>query len=245
MRAARNHPHNPGDCNNGIRPASTARKKASARQPEPTAEIDQFLVKKAGHDLVKKLLRINFYLKQVYKASMSRWSQSFPLILILIALISNVSVLVIKPVLAQSNTAPTVSIVFPTNNTVFNESFGTPIVSFQLTYETNNTLSWVGYSIDGGNNITVTGNNTYVERSLVNGGYHTLTLYANDTDGNWATPQTVTYLVNVLPDTTSVSSSPSAIDALIPLVTVFVIAYGVLAVVLVFLLFYRRHRKTN
>lgn len=176
---------------------------------------------------------------------MSRLSKSFPLILILIALISNVSILVIKPVSAQSNTAPTISIVYPTNETHFNVSIAG--VFLELKYETNDTLSWVGYSIDGGSNLTVTGNSTADNMAFIrsgyhfeSNGYHTLTLYANDTDGNWATPQTVTYLVTVYSDATSMPSNPS----LIPLVTVVVIVIGVLAVAIASFLFYRRHRKT-
>jgi hypothetical protein len=141
----------------------------------------------------------------VYKVIMSRWSKSFSLILILIALIANVSILAIKPVSGKSNTAPTISIVYPTNETVFNVSIEG--VYFKVQYETNDTLSWVGYSIDGGSNVTVTGNST-TEHDF-DFGYNTLTLYANDTDGNWAIPQTVTYLANFYPDTTSAPSPTS------------------------------------
>jgi hypothetical protein len=51
----------------------------------------------------------------------------------------------------------------------------------------------------GSGNVTVSENGTWVHDFGPNG-YHTLTLYANDTSGNWATPQTVTYLVNFYPD---------------------------------------------
>jgi autotransporter-associated beta strand protein len=107
---------------------------------------------------------------------------------------------------AQSNTAPAISILSPTNDTVFNVSIAGII--YQIVYETNSTLSWVGYSLDGGGNVTVSGNNTYVgstsiEERIENSGYNTLTLYANDTAGNWATPQTVTYLVEYYSDATS------------------------------------------
>ena len=108
----------------------------------------------------------------------------------------------------QSNTVPTVSILYPTNQTVFNAFMG--FVSFEVQYETKDTLSWVGYNIDGGINVTITGNSTKDDEAFDNagywveiGGYHTLTLYANDTDGNWATPQTVTYLINFIGDATA------------------------------------------
>ena len=106
----------------------------------------------------------------------------------------------------QSNAVPTISIVYPTDETFFNVSIVG--VYFNVQYQTNDTLSWVGCSIDGGSNVTVTGNSTdeqewmNAEYQFEHSGYNTLTLYANDTDGNWATPQTVTYLVNYYPDST-------------------------------------------
>jgi parallel beta-helix repeat protein len=101
---------------------------------------------------------------------------------------------------------PKVTILSPRNDSFFNVSIEG--VSYQLIFETNSTLSWVGYSIGGngysiygkGNgNVTVSENGTWV-RDFGSNGYHTLTLYANDTSGNWAAPQTVTYLVNFYPD---------------------------------------------
>jgi hypothetical protein len=151
---------------------------------------------------------------------MSRWSKSFSLILILIALIANVSILAIKPVSAQSNTTPTISILYPTNETVFNVSING--VYFQLLYQTNNTLSWVGYSINGGRNVTCTGNTTDHTAFSNDGqfifGQPTLTLYANDTAGNWATPQTVTYTVYFYSDSTSAPQSPFPNELILPIV---------------------------
>lgn len=118
--------------------------------------------------------------------------------------IPNANILMIKPTQAQFNSGPTVSIVYPTNNTFFKVSIAG--VFFDLLYQTNDTLSWVGYSINGGPNLTVTGNNTNIDEyikdryQLPNAGYNTLTLYANDTAGNWATPQTITYRVHYYPD---------------------------------------------
>ncbi len=102
--------------------------------------------------------------------------------------------------------SPTITILYPLNNSFFNVSLGG--VRYQLRYETNNSLSWVGYSLDGANNATVIGNSTFVHEFVSSNGYHTLIVYANDTSGNWAIPQTATYLVNFYPDYTP-SSSPS------------------------------------
>ncbi len=92
---------------------------------------------------------------------------------------------------------PEVSILSPSSDCFFNVSIEG--VNYQFTYETNSSLSWVGYSINGANNVTVTENYTWVH-DFGSSGYHTLTVYANDTSGIWATPQTVTYLVNFYPD---------------------------------------------
>ena len=109
---------------------------------------------------------------------------------------------------------PTISILSPVNDSFFNVSIEG--VYYQLIYESNSSLSWVGYSIggngysiegNGSGNVTVTGNSTFVH-DFGSSGNHTLTVYANDTSGSWATPQTITYLVNFYPDTAP-TPSPS------------------------------------
>lgn len=146
----------------------------------------------------------------------------------------------LKLVDAQSTPVPEITILYPANGTFFNVSMG--VDSFQLKYTTNNPpLSWIGYSIDGGQNRTAYGEwyniqqisydaegNPSVRVSGVfeSDGNHNLTLYANNTAGDWATPQTVTYLVNinadtVLPPTTSTpvqssSLSPTSTPTLSP-----------------------------
>jgi hypothetical protein len=139
---------------------------------------------------------------------MTSTSKSLTSILIGIVAISCVCMLVVKPANAQNNTIPSVSIVYPTNGTFFNVSVEG--VYFQLLYQTNDKISWAGFSINGGANVTCTGNvtdyNAYVKAGyLFNYGrlwQNTLILYANDTAGNWAIPQTVTFTVNFYPDTT-------------------------------------------
>jgi len=124
----------------------------------------------------------------------------------------------LSPAPTTSTRVPAVSILYPLNNSFFNVSIGG--VNYKLIYETNSALSWVGYS-SGGNgysingrgsgNVTVSGNGTWVH-DFGTSGYHTLTLYANDTSGNWATPQTVTYIVNFYPDYTPLSSSSPTLE---------------------------------
>ena len=105
------------------------------------------------------------------------------------------------PTLTPSPTSLAVSILSPTNNYIFgsllvNDTF--PDVTFHLIYKTNAATSWVGYSIDGGSNVTLTSNNTLVDMPPEMFA-HNITLYANDTLGNWATPQTVNFYIAINP----------------------------------------------
>jgi hypothetical protein len=116
-------------------------------------------------------------------------------------------------------TTPTVSILSPKNGSFFDAPLGR--YSFNLIYETDAELSWVGYSIDdngssqigkSNSSVTISENGTMVldSISIESSGYCTLTLYANDASGNWAVPQTVTYFVNFIPDwTPTPTPSPS------------------------------------
>jgi len=208
---------------------------------------------------------------------MSNITKSLALILFGVIAISCVGLLTVKPVNAQSTPSPEITILYPTNGTFFNVSIGVDI--FQLKYTTNNpSLSWIGYSIDGGQNRTAYGEWYNIQQILydaegnpsvrVSGvfesdGNHNLTLYANNTSGDWATPQTVTYLVNINPDTTSPpttsnpiqSPSPSPtstptlsprnplqlepIDFLLPISVVLAVVIGFSQ------LLFARHRKTK
>jgi hypothetical protein len=51
---------------------------------------------------------------------------------------------------------------------------------------------WVGYSFDGQANGTIDGNTTLPG---LNKGQHTVNIYANDTNGNFAPTQTITFTI--------------------------------------------------
>ena len=210
-------------------------------------------------------------------SSMGRINKIFTLLLTLTIMMSCLTFMTVKLVDAQSTPVPEITILYPANGTFFNVSMG--VDSFQLKYTTNNPpLSWIGYSIDGGQNKTAYGEwyniqqisydaegNPSVRVSGVfeNDGNHNLTLYANNTSGDWATPQTVTYLVNINPDTTippttsnpiqSPSPSPTStptlsprnplqlepIDFLLPISVVLAVVIGFSQ------LLFARHRKTK
>jgi hypothetical protein len=164
---------------------------------------------------------------------MGKISKNFTLILILSIVISSQSLVITNFAQAQNNAFPTISIIYPTNDTVFNVEF-VP-VRFNLEYQTIDTLSWVGYSIDGDANVTVAVNGTEVLDSEGTG-YHNLTLYANDTEGHWATPQTVIYYTNFHGD-----AVPLVYTLFAPLVIVVILVF--FAVVL--LVFFKKHKKNK
>lgn len=83
---------------------------------------------------------------------------------------------------------PTVSITSPAS-TVFNET------EVPLTFTFDRPCPWIGYSLDGQDNITITGNATLT--GLPNG-VHNVTVYANDTFGNVASSQLVNFTVDYI-----------------------------------------------
>lgn len=89
---------------------------------------------------------------------------------------------------ALPTSSPIISILSPANTTY--AAIYNPYAAIPLIFETNESLSWVGYSLDGGSNVTVPENGTLLEIPKES---RSLTLYANDTAGNWAAPQTVYY----------------------------------------------------
>ena len=94
-----------------------------------------------------------------------------------------------------------------------------------LTFETNASLSWVGYSLDGSSNITAPGNGTLID---IPSDSRSLTLYANDTAGNWAAPQTVYYSIAFNLGGFSPDPFPTLLVIAVSVAVVTVVAVGVL-----------------
>ena len=61
-----------------------------------------------------------------------------------------------------------------------------------LTFTVNEPASWIGYSLDGRDNVTITGNITLAGLS---NGDHNLTVYARDTAGNYGTSETINFSI--------------------------------------------------
>lgn len=86
---------------------------------------------------------------------------------------------------ALETVPPRVAIVSPLNQK-YNQS------SVPLVFNVNKAVSWMGYSLDGKPNVTVTGNTTIAN---VTSGSHTLIVYANDTFGDMGASQPITFTI--------------------------------------------------
>jgi hypothetical protein len=94
---------------------------------------------------------------------------------------------------------PDVSIISP-ENTTYPNSF------VPLIYAVNETIHWSGYSLDGGANVTISGNTTIT--GLVDGP-HSITVYANDSAGNMGASEAVQFTI--------IDTTPPIITLITPL----------------------------
>ena len=83
-------------------------------------------------------------------------------------------------------TAPAISILSPENKTYATSSI-------PLTFIVNEVTSWIGYSLNGQENVTIAGNTTLAD--LPEGRYG-LVIYANDTVGNMGSSSTIYFAIN-------------------------------------------------
>jgi len=84
---------------------------------------------------------------------------------------------------------PNIELLSPENKTY-------AVADVPLSFTVSEATSWMGYSLDGQMNVTVRGNITFVGLS---DDVHTITVYANDADGNMGRSGTVYFTVNALP----------------------------------------------
>lgn len=90
-----------------------------------------------------------------------------------------------QPPEMKDSTAPTIAHI-----SLGNTTYHAP--DLPLNFTVDEPVSWTGYSLDGQRNVTVGGNVTLLELSV---GQHTLTVYANDTAGNSAASETISFIV--------------------------------------------------
>jgi hypothetical protein len=115
---------------------------------------------------------------------------------------------------------PSVSLINPQSTTY-------QIANITLDFVLNKQVSWLGYSLDGQDNATITGNLTLANLSA---GLHNITVYAEDNYGNTASSETITFTI------TPPSEFPTLLVAVICAITIAAVTVSVFA--------YRRKKKS-
>lgn len=96
-------------------------------------------------------------------------------------------------------TSPNISILSPTNST-----YRQTIIPLNFTI--NEPVLWMGYSLDGQDNVTITGNTTLPELAY---GLHNLTIYAQDSAGYIVASETICFSIEPFPTTLVIASIAS------------------------------------
>ncbi len=94
---------------------------------------------------------------------------------------------------------------------------------FSLNFSINKPTAWTGYSLDGGENITVGGNATLNGLTI---GSHNITVYAKDTSGNIGASET--YKFEVAPESTLAEASESILPLMVVAGVLFGLAFGLI-----------------
>jgi len=97
----------------------------------------------------------------------------------------------IIPEFPLDTTPPAISVLSPENKTY-------SVNDVPLTFTVSELTSWMGYSLDGEANVTVSGNTT--STGLSEGG-HNVIVYANDTAGNMGCSDTIFFMVDTIQPT--------------------------------------------
>ena len=95
---------------------------------------------------------------------------------------------IVREIPSLDTTSPAISILSPENKKY-------PVSDVSLTFTVNEATSWIGYSLDGQMNVTISGDTAIFGLS---GGPHVITVYANDTAGNMGHSGTVYFTVDVV-----------------------------------------------
>lgn len=108
--------------------------------------------------------------------------------------------------------------------TVFNLENATYFGSVPLNFSVSKSSQWTGYSLDGGDNVTVTGNTTLNDLTT---GFHNLTVYAKDAFGDIGASENVKFNVD---------------SELFPIASVAAVSVAVVALVVAGLVVYRKRK---
>ena len=100
---------------------------------------------------------------------------------------------------------PVISVASPENRN-YNSS------EIQLNFTVNRQADWMGYSLDGNENVTLTGNTTI---NGLSSGLHNVTIYAKDELGNIGTSETICFSIELPFPTTLVALASAATIAVV------------------------------
>jgi PKD repeat protein len=101
------------------------------------------------------------------------------------------------------NVPPVIIILSPRNMTIYNT------IPLNLTFTLSEDCDWIGYSLDGQANVTITGNTTLNPPN----GAHNIIVYANDTTGLFGFSNMIYFTLDTIPPTASFTYSPSPPEA--------------------------------
>ena len=116
-------------------------------------------------------------------------------------------------------------LIMPTVNLVSPESVTSSIRNVSVNFIPNKQMSWIGYSLDGLENITISGNLTLTDLPF---GTHNITVYAIDGYGNQNSSQTISFTIK----------EPEYFPTLLVIVASISIVFICLVVIM-----FRRHQK--
>jgi len=112
---------------------------------------------------------------------------------------------------------PVVSVFSPENKTYASSNVS-------LAFTVNKPALWVGYSLDGQDNVTIIGNTTLL--GLTNG-LHNVTVYAKDTFENTGTSETIIFTISVEPKPPPAEPFPTTL-VIASVITVAVVGVGLI-----------------
>jgi hypothetical protein len=116
-----------------------------------------------------------------------------------------------------NSVSPQISIISPSNMNYTSDSI-------PLTFVVNKNLSWIGYSLDGQQNVDLPGNSTITNLAY---GSHNIIIYANDSFGNVGVSETINFHVEN-PATSAPISLPLSLTIIVVPVLIVCIAVSLL-----------------
>jgi len=104
----------------------------------------------------------------------------------------------INGTVAVGNPVPQITVSSPIENTIYKSN------SVDLAFSVNKNTSWIGYSLDGHPNVTISGNTNFQAPDAI----HTVVVYANDTIGQMGHSDPINFTTDTLAPTAIITYSP-------------------------------------